>query len=149
MVQSGAKSILDLPLTREVLETNGVPVIGYRTDEIPAFFSRSSGLSVDVRLDSPSEVAAVIIARRSLALQSGMLVTVPVPAADEFDTVEAEAAIVQATREADETGIVGPESTPWLLRRVNELTGGRSLKANVSLLANNGKVAAQIAAALV
>lgn len=148
VVSSGAKSILDLPHTREVLETNGVPVIGYGTDEMPAFFSRTSGLPVDVRLDSPAEVATIIRSRRSLPLESGILVTVPVPAADEFDPEAAEAAINQATREADQAGIHGPAATPWLLRRVSELTGGRSLKANVALLQNNCQVAGQIAQAL-
>ena len=148
VVSSGAKSILDLSLTREVLETNGVPVIGYGTDEMPAFFSRTSGLAVDARMDSPEEVAAAIIARRSLALQTGLLITVPVPEEDEFDPAAAEAAITQATREADEAGIHGPASTPWLLRRVGELTAGRSLTANLSLLSNNGRVAGTIAAAL-
>ena len=148
VVCSGAKSILDLPNTREVLESNGVPVIGYGTDEMPAFFSRSSGQSVDVRVDSPAEAAAIITARNALGLQSGLLITVPVPAADEFEAVEAEAAIAQATREADEAGIHGPASTPWLLRRVNVITGGRSLRANVSLLRNNARVAAEIASAL-
>jgi pseudouridine-5'-phosphate glycosidase len=148
VVCSGAKSILDLPLTREVLETNGVPIIGYGADEMPAFFSRSSGLSVDVRLDTPAEVAETILARRSLNLLSGLLVTVPVPEADEFDPQVAEEAIAQATREADEAGIYGPATTPWLLRRVAELTGGRSMKANLSLLANNGRVAGAVAVAL-
>ena len=148
VVSSGAKSILDLPHTREVLETNGVPVIGYGTDEMPAFFSRSSGLAVDVRLDTAAEVAAIIRARRSLALESGILVTVPVPAEDEFDPAAAEAAINQATMEADQAGIHGPAATPWLLRRVSELTDSRSLRANVALLRNNSKVAGQIAQAL-
>jgi pseudouridine-5'-phosphate glycosidase len=148
VVSSGAKSILDLPHTREVLETNGVPVIGYGTDEMPAFFSRSCGLAVDVRLDTAAEVAAIIRARRSLALESGILVTVPVPAGDEFDPVAAEAAINQATMEADQAGIHGPAATPWLLRRVSELTDSRSLRANVALLRNNSKVAGHIAQAL-
>ncbi|MGD8585451.1 MAG: pseudouridine-5'-phosphate glycosidase [Chloroflexota bacterium] len=148
VVCSGAKSILDLPLTLEVLETNGVPVIGYGADELPAFFSRSSGLALDMRLDNPEEVAALIKARGSLDLGSGLLVTVPVPAADAFDAQEAEEAIAQATREADEAGISGPATTPWLLRRINDLTAGRSMQANISLLKNNGRVAGQIAAAL-
>lgn len=148
VVCSGAKSILDLPLTLELLETNGVPVIGYGTDELPAFFSHTSGQVLDMRLDSPEEVAAMIGARRSLDLGSGLLITVPVPAADAFDSQEAEEAIVQATREADQAGISGPAATPWLLRRINELTAGRSMKANISLLKNNGRVAGNIAAAL-
>ena len=149
VVCGGAKSILDLPLTLELLETNGVPVIGYGVDELPAFFSRSSGLTLDMRLDTPQEVAAMIEARRSLDLRSGLLVAVPVPAADAFDARQAEEAIVRATREADEAGIHGPAATPWLLQRINELTGGRSMKANISLLKNNGQVAGMIAAALV
>jgi pseudouridine-5'-phosphate glycosidase len=149
VVCSGAKSILDLPLTLEVLETNGVPVVGYGADELPAFFSHRSGLALDMRLDSPAEVAALIRARQALDLQSGLLVAVPVPAADAFDSQQAEEAIAQATRQADEAGISGPASTPWLLRRINELTAGQSMKANISLLKNNGRVAGLIAAALV
>ncbi len=149
VVSSGAKSILDLPATREVLETNGVPVIGYGSDTMAAFFSRSSGLPVDARLDTPEEAAALIQAHHALNLQHGILITVPVPEADAFDPEAAEAAIAQATREADEQGIHGPAATPWLLRRVVELTDGRSLRANVALLRNNGRVAGQIAAAFV
>lgn len=148
VVSSGAKSILDLPATREVLETQGVTIVGYGTDELPAFFARSSGLPVDVRLDTPGEVAAVVRARQALDLQSGMLVTVPAPADAAMDAAEAEAAIAQATREADEQGIHGPASTPWLLRRIVEITEGRSMRANIALLRNNGRVAAEIAAAL-
>ncbi|MCA9997058.1 MAG: pseudouridine-5'-phosphate glycosidase, partial [Anaerolineales bacterium] len=148
VVSSGAKSILDLPATREVLETNGVAVIGYQTDELPACFSRSSGLSVDARLDTPAEVAALIAARRTLGLQSGTLITAPAPAEAAMDEDAAEAAIAQATREADEHGIHGPAATPWLLRRVVELTNGRSLQANTALLQNNGRIAATIAVAL-
>lgn len=148
VVSSGAKSILDLPATREVLETQGVTVIGYGVDEMPAFFSRQSGLLVDARLDTPEAVAQAILARRQLALQSGMLVTVPVPVDAAGDPDDMEAAIVQATQEADAQGIHGPASTPWLLRRVVELTEGRSMQANTALLQNNGRVAATIAAAL-
>ncbi len=148
VVCSGAKSILDLPATREVLETHGVPVIGYGVDEMPAFFARSSGLPVDVRLDTPQQVAAVILARRQLALQNGLLITVPVPAAEACDPEQVEAAITQATHEADQQGIHGPTATPWLLRRVMALTNGRSLRANTALLQNNGTIAANIAAAL-
>jgi pseudouridine-5'-phosphate glycosidase len=130
------------------LETNGVPVIGYGVAEMPAFFSRSSGLPVDMTAETPAQVAAIIRAHHQLQLRSGLLVTVPVPEADAFAEDEAEAAIAQATLEADEQGIHGPAATPWLLRRVVELTNGRSLQANVALLQNNGRVAAQIAAAL-
>ncbi len=148
VVSSGAKSILDLPATREVLETHGVPVIGYGTDELPAFFARSSGLPVDIRLDTPEAVAHVIRAQQQTGLQNGILVTVPVPEADACDPDMVEAAIAQATQEADEQGVHGPGSTPWLLRRVVELTNGRSLQANTALLRNNGYVAANIAQAL-
>jgi pseudouridine-5'-phosphate glycosidase len=148
VVSSGAKSILDLPATREVLETEGVAVIGYGADELPAFFARSCGLPVDVRLDTPDEVAALIAARRRLGLSSGTLVTVPAPEEVCLDPEEAEAAAAQAAREADEQGIHGPASTPWLLRRVVELTDGRSMVANTALLTNNGRVAGQIAVAL-
>lgn len=148
VVSSGAKSILDLPATREVLETHGVPVIGYGTDEMAAFFARSSGLPVEVRLDTPTEVAAVIAAHRAFNLQSGILVTAPVPAEDACDAEEVESAIAQATQEADAQGVHGAAATPWLLQRVVQLTNGRSLQANVALLRNNGRIAAQIAAAL-
>lgn len=148
VVSSGAKSILDLPATREVLETHGVPIIGYGTSELPAFFARSSGLPVDIRLDEPEAVARVIQAHQQAGLQNGILVTVPVPEADACDPEMVETAIVQATQEADTQGIHGPASTPWLLRRVVELTNGRSLQANVALLRNNGYVAATIARAL-
>lgn len=147
VVCSGAKSILDLPATRELLETNGVPVIGYGTDDMPAFFARSSGLPVDCRLDRPEEVAEVMASRHQWGLQTAILVTVPVPAADACDPEEVEAAIAQAADEANRLGIHGPASTPWLLRRVVELTDGRSLRANTALLRNNGRIAGQIAAA--
>lgn len=148
VVSSGAKSILDLPATREVLETEGVTVVGYGVDELPAFFARSCGLPVDVRLDTPAEVAALISGRRHLGLTSGTLVTVPAPDEACMDPEEAEEASSQAAREADEAGIHGPASTPWLLRRVVEITGGRSMTANTALLQNNGRIAAEIATAL-
>ena len=148
VVCSGAKSILDLPATLEVLETQGVTILGYGTNELPAFYARSSGLPIDQQVDSPQEVANIIEARHALQYDSGMLVTVPAPQTEALSAAEAEAAIVQATREADEQGIHGSDSTPWLLRRVVELTDGRSLIANVALLRNNGFVAAQIATAV-
>jgi pseudouridine-5'-phosphate glycosidase len=148
VVSSGAKSILDLPSTREVLETQGVTIIGFETNDLPAFYARSSGLAVDQRLNDPAEIASVIIARRALNLNSAILVTVPVPEDDAMDGREAEQAIEQATREADEAGIHGTASTPWLLKRMVELTNGQSMRANIALLRNNGTVAAQIAAAL-
>jgi pseudouridine-5'-phosphate glycosidase len=149
VVCAGAKSLLDLPLTLEQLETRGVPVIGYGTDELPAFYSRTSGLPADVRADTPEEVAAIVRARRALGLSGGELVTVPVPAADELPRVEAEAAIAKATKLADESGVTGAAITPFILAKIVELTGGRSKRANVALLLNNARVAAHIAYALV
>lgn len=148
VVCSGAKSILDLPATLEVLETNGVLVAGYGTDTLPAFFARSSGLPVNACLDTPQEVARLIQARQRLGLQSGTLITVPVPAADALDPAEMEAIIAQAAQEADAQNIHGAAATPWLLSRIVELSNGRSLQANAALLRNNGRVAGQIAAAL-
>lgn len=148
VVCSGAKSILDLPLTLEVLETQGVPVIGYGTDELPAFYSRSSGLPVDLRIESPAEAAAIIDARSTLGLPQGILITVPVPAEHELPAEAAERAIAEATRIADEQGITGKAITPFVLGKVLELTGGRSRDANTALLVNNAAVAAQIAVAL-
>jgi pseudouridine-5'-phosphate glycosidase len=148
VVCAGPKSLLDLALTLEQLETRGVPVIGYGTDELPAFYSRSSGLPIDTRADTPEQVAAMIRARRELGLSGGELVTVPVPTGDELPREEAEAAIVQATKLADEAHITGAALTPFILARVAQLTNGRSKKANVALLLNNARVAAQIAQAL-
>jgi pseudouridine-5'-phosphate glycosidase len=148
VVCAGAKAILDLPLTREVLETYGVPVIGYGTDQMAAFYSRDSGLPADVRVDAPEQVARIIEARRDLALSTGMLVTVPVPAQDEIPSAEIEGAIAQATQEAETAGVVGAALTPFVLSRLAELTEGRSVRTNVSLLRNNARVAARIAAAL-
>jgi len=148
VVCAGAKSILDLPLTLEVLETQGVPVIGYSTDELPAFYSRSSGLPVDIRIDTPDEAAAIIRARTALGLAQGILITVPVPAEHELPAEEAERMIIEATRIADEQGVTGKAITPFVLGKVLELTGGRSRVANTALLIHNAAVAAQIAAAL-
>jgi pseudouridine-5'-phosphate glycosidase len=148
VVCAGAKSLLDLPLTLEQLETRGVPVIGYGTDELPAFYSRESGLPVDARADAPEEVAAIVRARRALKLEGGELVTVPVPAADELPRAEAEAAIAQATQIADKSGITSAALTPFILAKIAELTDGRSKKANVALLLNNARVASRIAHAL-
>jgi pseudouridine-5'-phosphate glycosidase len=148
VVCAGAKSILDLPLTLEVLETQGVPVLGYATDTLPAFYSRSSGLPVDLRVDRPQDVARIVHARDALALQQGVLVAVPVPEADALPEDEAEAAIAEATRQADAQGVHGKDVTPFVLAKVLELTGGRSQSANIALLVNNARVGAQIAAAL-
>jgi len=148
VVCAGAKAILDLPLTLEVLETQGVPVVGYGTNEFPAFYSRSSGLPVDVRCDMPEEVAAILRARDALKLPGGILVAVPVPPEDELPASEAEDAIVRALAEAEAQGIIGKAVTPFLLARVSEITGETSLRANVALLLNNARVASAIAAAL-
>jgi len=148
VVCAGAKAILDLPLTMEVLETHGVPVIGYQTAELPAFYSRRSGLPVDVRVDSPEEAAVIIRANRRLNLGGGLLVTVPVPAADEWPAEEAQEVINQAIADAQTAGITGKAVTPYLLGRVSELSGGRSKKANIALLLNNARVAAQISRSL-
>jgi pseudouridine-5'-phosphate glycosidase len=145
VVCSGAKSILDLPLTLEVLETQGVPVVGYQTDTLPSFYSRSSGLPVDVRVDDPAGAAAIIVAARQLGSRHGVLVAVPVPEADALPADEAERAITQATREVEVAGIHGKAVTPFLLRRVAELTDGAARRANTALLVNNARTAAAIA----
>jgi pseudouridine-5'-phosphate glycosidase len=148
VVCAGAKAILDLPATLEWLETHGVPVVGYGTDEYPAFYNRSSGLPVDVRADTPEEVAALFRAQRALGLPGGMLVTVPVPAEFELPAAQMETAIEQALAEAEAQGIKGKTLTPFLLSRISELTGEASLRANLALLENNARLAAQIAVAL-
>lgn len=148
VVCAGAKAILDLPATLEYLETYGVTVIGYESDDFPAFYSRSSGLPVDVRCDAPGEVAAIWRAKRKLGLPGGLLVTVPVPAEDEIPADEIEPAIGQAVGEAEARGLRSAEVTPFLLSRIAELTGERSLNANLALLKNNAGVAAAIAVAL-
>ena len=148
VVCAGAKSILDLRATLEWLETWGVPVLGYGTDEFPAFYSRRSGLGVDVRVDSPQEAAAIIRAGRRLGLPGGTLVTVPIPPEDELPLEQVEASIAAAMAEAQARGIEGSASTPFLLKWVARGTAGASIKANVALLENNAAVAAQIAVAL-
>ena len=148
VVCAGAKAILDLPATLEYLETHGVTVAGYGTDEFPAFYSRSSGLPVDVRCDTPGEVAALWRAKRALGLPGGLLVTVPVPAADEIPAAEIEPAIVRAVNDAAAAGLRSAQVTPYLLARLAELTGAASVAANVALLKNNAAVAGAIAAAL-
>jgi len=145
---AGAKAILDLPRTLEVLETHGVPVIGYGTDEFPAFYSRRSGLGVDARVETSEEVAQIALARTALGLPAALLVCVPVPEADELPAEEAEIAIAQAVAEAEEKGIGGKAVTPFLLARMVELTGGRARKANEALLLNNARTAARIARVL-
>jgi pseudouridine-5'-phosphate glycosidase len=148
VVCSGAKAILDLRATVEWLETAGVPVIGYDTDELPAFYTRESGLPVDVCVESAHEAASIIRAGREMGLAGGTLVVVPVPVDDEMAPKRLQKAIDSALAEASARGIEGSASTPFLLRWIARETGGASLKANVSLLENNAKVAAQIAVAL-
>jgi pseudouridine-5'-phosphate glycosidase len=148
VVCAGAKAILDLPATLEWLETWGVPVVGYGADEFPAFYSRSSGLPVDIRVDTPEEAAAIVEAKRRLGLPGGVLICAPVPEEHELPAYEANAAIEQALAEADAQGVRGKAITPFLLARIVELTGERSLRANLALLENNVRIGAQIAAAL-
>ncbi len=148
VVCAGAKAILDLRATVEWLETAGVPVIGYDTDELPAFYTRQSGLPVDVRVESARQAASIIRAGREMGMPGGTLVVVPVPVEDELAPQRLQSAIDSALSEASARGIEGSASTPFLLRWVARETGGASLKANVSLLENNAGVAAQIAVAL-
>ncbi len=148
VVCAGAKSILDLPLTLEVLETQGVPVIGLGTATLPAFYTRSSGLPLEACVDSPEQAARIAAAAFRLGLGHGLLFAVPVPAQDELPAEMAEIAIRQATQEAAAAGIHGKDVTPFVLKRVSELTEGRSRRANVALLVNNARIGGQIAAAL-
>ena len=148
VVCAGAKSILDLGLTLEYLETKGVPVLGYGTDELPAFYTRESGLGVDARVDTPEDLAAIFQAQRDLGLKTGMLVTNPIPQQYAMDKAVIDKAIDQALAESHEQGIHGKETTPFLLARVAELTGGDSLESNIQLVLNNARVAAKTAVAL-
>jgi pseudouridylate synthase len=148
VVCAGAKAILDLPATLEYLETFGVTVVGYGTDEFPAFYSRRSGLPVDVRCDTPQEVAAIWRAKRELGVPGGLLVTAPLPAIDEIPPAEIEPLIDQAVAEAEQQGLRSAQVTPFLLARLSELSGERSVRTNLALLKNNASVAAQIAVAL-
>jgi pseudouridine-5'-phosphate glycosidase len=145
VVSAGAKAILDLPKTLEVLETYGVPVIGYRTHEFPAFYCRTSGLPVDRRVETAAEVAEIMAATWDLGLDGGLLVANPIPEPDALPREAVDGAIAAAVAEARVQGIGGKDATPFLLRRVAELTGGRSLKANMALVKNNVALAAEIA----
>jgi pseudouridine-5'-phosphate glycosidase len=147
VVCAGAKAILDLPATLEYLETMAVPVIGYGTDEFPAFYSRSSGLSVSARFDHPDEIVRFAKAHWGLGMKSAVLVCNPLPEKDEIPRNKVEGAIAQARKEANEQDIRGQALTPFLLARMKELTGGESLRANLALLLNNAKLAAQVAVA--
>ena len=148
VVCAGAKSILDLGLTLEYLETKGVPVIGYGTDELPAFYTRKSGFGVDYRVDSPEQLAAMFRAQRELEFRGGMLVTNPIPEEYSMDKAVIDRAIEQALAECREQGVHGKETTPFLLARVVELTGGDSLESNIKLILNNARIAALTACEL-
>ena len=148
VVCAGAKSILDLGLTLEYLETKGVPVIGYGTDELPAFYTRQSGFGVDYRADSPAQLASMFSAQKELGMKGGMLVTNPIPEEYAMDKAVIDAAIEQALRESVEQGVHGKETTPFLLARVVELTGGSSLESNIQLVLNNATLAAKTAVEL-
>ncbi len=148
VVCAGAKSILDLGLTLEYLETKGVPVIGYGTEELPAFYTPKSGFGVDYRLDTPAELAAAFHAQRAMGLKGGMLVANPIPDAYAMDADVISSAINQAVAESREQGIHGKATTPFLLARVKDLTGGDSLESNIQLVFNNARVAAKAAAEL-
>ena len=145
VVCAGAKSILDLGLTLEYLETKGVPVIGYETEELPAFYTRTSGFRVDYRMDSPAELAKAFKTQNDLGLSAGMLVTNPIPEEYAMPLEVITAAIDQAIAESVEKGIHGKETTPFLLARVSELTGGNSLASNIQLVFNNARLAAKTA----
>ncbi len=148
VVCAGAKSILDLGLTLEYLETKGVPVLGYKTEELPAFFTRKSGFKVDYRMDSPEEIAAAVKAKDALGLAGGMLVANPVPEEYSMDPDKIEAVISEAVEEAKALGITGKKVTPFLLEKIRNVTGGDSLFTNVKLVLNNAALAAKIAVEL-
>jgi pseudouridine-5'-phosphate glycosidase len=148
VVCAGAKALLDLPKTLEYLETRGVPVIGHRTDEFPAFWSRSSGLRAPLRCDSPEEIARVLCAKWSLGLEGGAVICNPVGEADQIPASEMSGLIAQAVADAERQGIAGKAVTPHILARLVELTGGRSLRTNIALVRSNARLAAEIAVAL-
>ncbi len=147
LVTAGAKAILDLPLTLERLETDGVPVVGFRTGDFPAFYSRSSGLKVPMRAESAAEMAEIMRSKWELGLEGAVVVANPIPAADEIPASEIEPVIAAALSEAGRLGIRGKDVTPFLLGEIVRATKGRSLQANIALVKNNAKVAAEIAAA--
>jgi pseudouridine-5'-phosphate glycosidase len=148
VVCAGAKSILDIAKTLEVLETNGVPVLGYRTAEFPAFFTRTSGFSVDHRMESVEEIALVMAVQRKLGMTNGVLIANPIPEADSLDAAAIEGRISEAVAQAERDGVSGKALTPYLLQRIFELTEGRSLEANIALVLNNASVAAELAVAV-
>ena len=148
VVCSGAKIVLDLPRTREWLETNGITVLGWQCDEMPAFYSRTSGLAIDERVDGGAEAAAIAKARDEIKLQNSILVTVPVPAEFELERSHVEALLAEALKLADERAIIGKEITPFLLSQLSKRSNGKTLAANIALLENNARVAGEIAKAL-
>lgn len=148
VVCAGAKAILDLPLTLEYLETKGVTVLGYQTEELPAFYTRKSGLKVDYRVDSPKELAATIKAKHDLGMKGGLLVTNPIPEEYSMDSEAINKAINEAIEEAKANHIHGKETTPFLLAKVKDITGGDSLDSNIQLVYNNAKLAAETAVEL-
>jgi pseudouridine-5'-phosphate glycosidase len=147
VVSAGVKSILDIGLTLETLETLGVPVIAYGADRFPAFFSRDSGFDAPMRADSPGEIAAIMRAKWDLGIAGGLDIANPIPAADEIPAGQIAAIIDQALRDMDAKGVTGKEATPYLLGRIVEITGGDSLRANIALVKNNARLGAEIARA--
>lgn len=145
VICAGAKSILDLGLTLEYLETKGVPVIGFGTEELPAFYTRKSGFKVDYRIDTPEELATIFRVKQEMNLGGGMLVTNPIPEEYSMDADRINAAIDEAVAEAKRLGIHGKETTPYLLSRIKDITGGDSLAANIQLVLNNARLAAKTA----
>jgi pseudouridylate synthase len=145
VVCAGAKSILDIGLTLEYLETHGVPVIGYQTDEFPAFYTRKSGHAVDYRLDSPLEIAKALNAKWSAGLAGGVIIANPIPQVHEPEAAPIQAATEAALTEAEKLGLRGKEITPFLLAKIKEVTGGESLRANIELVLNNARLAARVA----
>jgi pseudouridine-5'-phosphate glycosidase len=148
VICSGAKIVLDLPATREWLETHGITVVGYQCDKMPAFYSRQSGLPVDVRVDGPADVVKVFRAQRDLDLPTSLVVTVPVPAENEVLAKVLDQVLDEALKAAEETGVSGRDLTPFLLSRMSNSSDGATLRANIALLENNARVAAEIAQAL-
>ena len=147
VICAGAKSILDLGLTLEYLETHGVPVLGYGTKELPAFFTRKSGFSVDYRMDTPEELAVAFKTQADMGLKGGMLVANPIPEEYSMDENVINKAIADAVEEAKTLGISGKETTPFLLAKIKEITGGSSLESNIQLVFNNVRLASKIAKA--
>ena len=148
VVCAGAKSILDIGLTLEYLETRGVTLIGYQTEDMPAFYTQKSGFSVDYRMDTPAEIAACFAAKRALGLSGGMLVANPIPAEYSMDPDYINARIDEALAEADRLGVKGKQITPFLLDRIQKVTGGASLASNIQLVLNNARLSAKIAVEL-